>query len=266
MMGGGKREEGIGKRAFRRLRFPFYSFLISFSLSGCHFGTFPDPNDPKLAGDAQPEVLRRQVKGASDALFARQMAGEISEKQFQDLLAQFSDDLLKSTPVESVDPDKAWEYAEVYRTARKWKEAETTYRIAVKAAKDDDRRVNDSLFLAEALAQQGKIDEAISSARSTFDTTGPYKAPILYAVLYQIVPGGKRKGKDAELARLLEDAIRQSDLVEVDESTESGKAFKFALPHHQHNARELAAKLYLGVGKAADAERVLGGKLPTTRI
>ncbi len=266
MRGQGKREKGIGKRASRRLSFPFYFFLVPFSLSGCHFGTFPDPNDPSLAGDAQPEVLRRQVKGASDALFARRVSGEITDQQYQDLLAKYTDELLKSTEVESVDPSKAWEYGEVYRTARKWKEAEVLYRAAVKAATDDDRRVNDSLFLAEALAQEGKVEEAVTTARTTFNAAPTYKAPILYAVLYQIVPGGQNKGKDAELAHLLEDAIRQSDLVEVDATTESGKAFKFALPHHQHNARELAAKLYLGVGKAVDAERVLGGKLPTMRI
>jgi len=275
MRGRGKRGKEIGKkstasrrnsRPFSYFLIPFSLFLLPFCLSGCHFDTFPDPNDPSLAGEAQPEVLRRQVKGASDALFARRLSNEITEQQYQNLLAQFTDELLKSTHVESVDATKAWEYGEVYRTARKWKEAEILYRAAVKVAKDDDRRVNDSLFLAEALAQQGKVEEAIKTARTTFDTPGPFKAPILYAVLYQIVPGGQGKGKDSELAHLLEDSIRQSDLVEVDQTIESGNAFKLALPHHQHNARELAAKLYLGVGKAADAERVLGGKLPTMRI
>lgn len=269
MRDGGKGEKVRGKRGQARVRFPLFLLPLALSLSGCHFYTFPDPNDPNLAGDMQPDVLRRQVKGASDALFARRMSGEISEEQYQRLLIEYTDDLLKNTKVEAIDPEKAWEYGEVYRTARKWKEAETLYREAVKvakASKDDDRRVNDTLFLAQALAEQGNVEEAIQEARSTFDASGPFKAPILYAVLYQIVPGGQNKGKDAELARLLEDAVRQSDLVQVDPSTEAGKAFNFALPHHQHNARELAAKLYLGVGKAADAERVLGGKLPTMRI
>ncbi|RYG22927.1 hypothetical protein EON82_15645 [bacterium] len=240
--------------------------LLSCFLAGCKFGTFPDPNDPRTAGDLQPEVLRRQVKGASDALYARVLSREITEAQYRDLLAKYSDDLLKSTNIEAVDPAKAWEYGEVFRTARQWKAAEAVYRIAVEAAKDDDRRVNDTLKLAEAMAHLGKISEAIEEARKSFTAAPQFKAPILYGVLYEIAPAAQGKGKDALLARLLEDAVRQSDLTEVDPASEAGQAFAVALPHHQRNARELAATLYLKAGKANDAERVLGGKLPTMRI
>ena len=247
----------------------FSSFLLPFSLfllSGCHFGTFPDPNDPSRAGSLQPEVLRRQLKGASDALQARFGSGEITEGQYRDLLAEYADQLVSSTHIESVDPAKAWEYGEVFRTGRMWKQAEAIFRVAVKAAKDDDRRVNDTLRLAEALAHLGRVGEAVEEARKSFDAPATAKAPILYGVLLEIVPAGVGQGKDLELARLLEDAIKQSDLTKVDETTESGKGFVVALPHHQRNARRLAARLYLGVGKDADAERVLGGKTATIRI
>lgn len=212
----------------------------------------------------QPEVLRRQVKGASDALFARVADGEISDAKYRDLLANYTDSLLKNVPVESLDPKKAWEYGMVFRTGRLWSKAEAAFRIAVKAAPDIDRKVNDTLRLAEAEAQQGRVDEAVRTARETYDSS--YKVPILYSVLYEIVPAGRGKGHDADLARLLEDAVRESDFVRVDESTDEGRAFAMALPHHQHNARELAAQLYLSAGRSADAERVLGGKPPTLRI
>ena len=243
--------------------------LVSCLLLGCQFPTFPDPNDPRGAGTGQPEVLRRQVKGASDALFARVVGGEITDREYRDLLASYTDDLLKGVKVEDVDPSKAWEYGEVFRTGRLWKKAEAAYRVAVKTAKDEDRRVNDTLSLAEALAQEGRVEEAVETARRTFGTEPEHKAPILYAVLYRIVPGGQgRAGKagDLLLARLLEDAVRQSNLVRVDERTEAGRTFLVALPHHQHGARELAARLYLAGGKEEDAERVLGGKLPTIRV
>jgi tetratricopeptide (TPR) repeat protein len=240
--------------------------LVALSLVGCKFGPFPDPNDPSIAGDRQPEVLRRQVAGASDALLTRHLAGEITDAQYRDYLAKFTDDLLKPIKLESVSPSNAWQYGEVYRTARKWKEAEGLYRTAVSVAKDDDRRVNDTLSLAECLAQEGEVKKAIAEARLTFDTPPKYKAPILYGVLYRIVPGGQGKGRDGDLARLLEDAITQSGLTQVNMATDSGKAYVFALPHHQHNARELAAKLYLSVGKAADAERVLAGKLANNSV
>ena len=209
------------------------------------------------------------MKGASDALFARVVGGEITDRQYRDLLATYTDGLLKGVRVEDVDPAKAWEYGEVFRTGRLWKKAEGAYRVAVRVAKDEDRRVNDSLSLAEALAQQGRVEEAVEEARKTFESKPEVKAPILYAVLYRIVPGGRGKAGragDLRLARLLEDAIRQSDLVRVDPATEAGKAFLLALPHHQHRARELAAQMYLAAGSESDAERVLGGKLPTIRV
>lgn len=238
----------------------------SLLLSGCKFGTFPDPNDPNSAGDLQPEVLRRQVKGASDALYARVLSGEITESRYRELLAGYTGDLLKATNIEGVDPAKAWEYGEVFRTAKQWKAAEALYRVAVKAAKDDDRRVNDTLKLAEAVAHLGRVGEAIAEARKSFTAAPEFKAPILYGVLYEIAPAAQGKGKDAEIARLLEDAVRQSDLTEVSPVSEAGQAFLAALPHHQRNARQLAATLYLNAGKPDDAERVLGGKLPTVRI
>lgn len=258
----GHGNSGRGKRWW----LPFLVFPLA---SSCRLSTFPDPNDPRGAGAQQPEVLRRQVKGASDALFARVNGGEITDRQYRDLLATYTDGLLKGVRVEDVDPAKAWEYGEVFRTGRLWKKAEAAYRVAAKVAKDEDRRVNDTLSLAEAIAQQGRIEEAVATARETFDAKPEYKAPILYAALYRIVPGGRGKGEksgDLLLARFLEDAIRQSDLVRVDERTESGKAFLLALPHHQHRARELAAQMYLAAGHEEDAERVLGGKLPTIRI
>jgi tetratricopeptide (TPR) repeat protein len=260
------KKEGVRRKKGAIPLLPFSLFLFSLFLTGCHFSTFPDPNDPNRAGALQPEVLRRQVKGASDALFDRVKSGEISDAQYKDLLAKYADDLVKSVHIENVDPARAWEYGEVFRTGRMWKQAEAIYQIAVKAAKDEDRRVNDTLWLAEALANLGRVDEAVVEARKTFDTPPNSKAPILYGVLYNIAPAGGGKGKDAELARLLEDAIRRSDLTRVDESTEAGAAFRQALPHHQRNARRLAAKLYLAAGHEADAERVLGGKAPTIRI
>lgn len=244
-------------------------FVLPFlllSLAGCHFTTFPDPNDPNSGVDLQPEVLRRQVKGASDALYARVLSGEITESRYRELLTQYTDELLKTTDIEGIDPAHAWEYADVFRTAQQWKPAEALYRAAVKAAKDDDRRVNDTLKLAEAVAHLDRVPEAIETARKTFDAPPQFKAPILYGVLYEIAPAARGKKHDAEVARLLEDAIRQSDLTEVDVNSEAGRAFLTALPHHQRNARQLAATLYLNAGKPDDAERVLGGKLPTVRI
>ena len=267
MVGGGWWVDGFRERGLAPLaRLKPQTFVLALLLLGCKVAPFPDPNDPRGAGRQQPEVLRRQVKGASDALYARMLGAEITDAQYKDLLAKYTDELLKGVKIESLDPARAWEYGDVFRTGRIWDKAEAAFRIAVRVAKDDDRRVNDLLSLAECEAAQGRVAEAIADARKTFDAPPGFKAPILYGVLYRIAPLGAGQGKDAELARLVEDSIRQSDLVRVDETTESGKAFVVALPHHQHNARNLAAKLYLAAGRESEAERVLAGKLPTLRI
>ena len=213
---------------------------------------------------AQPEVLRRQVKGASDSLLAREAGGEITDEQYRNMLAQYTDDLLHNVHVESLDPKRAWEYGMVFRAGRLWDKAEQAFRIAAAHPADEDRKVNDTLRLAEAEAQLGHVAEAVKTARQAF--ASDYKVPILYSVLYEIVPAGEGKGHDVELARLLEDAIPQSDEAKVGTNTDEGKAFVQALSHHQHNARELAAKLYLSAGKSVDAERVLSGQASTIRV
>lgn len=240
--------------------------LAAFLLVGCKTGTFPDPNDPNSDVLPQPDVLRRQIKGASDALLARVGSGEITDAQYRDMLRDYARSLLKKTDIESVAPAKAWEYADAFRTAQMWKEDEALLRIAVKAAKDSDRGVNDRLRLAEALAHLDRVEEAIDVARETFDAPRESKVPILYAVYLEIAPAAKGKGHDVELARLLEDASRQADLAVVDPNSDSGKAFLFALPHHQRNARKLAAELYLAAGRSQDAERVMADRLPTIKL
>ena len=50
----------------------------------------------------QPEVIRRQIKGASDALFTRVSQGEITDEKYRELMAEYAEGLLKS--IECLDP------------------------------------------------------------------------------------------------------------------------------------------------------------------
>jgi hypothetical protein len=126
--------------------------------------------------------------------------------------------------------------------------------------------VNDALHLAEALAYLGRVPEAIATARTTFNAAPSDKVPILYGVLYEIAPAAQGHGRDAELAGLLDEAIRQADLTQVDPNTPAGGQYVTARPHHIRNARRLAAELFLKAGKNEEAERVLAGKLSTIRV
>src|SRR5690242_12250299 len=77
-----------------------------------HFGTPPDPNDARQAGMLTPEVLRRNLKGASDALMKRVEEGEITDSQFKGLIAKAANTLLNQVDVQHIPAKSAWEYGE----------------------------------------------------------------------------------------------------------------------------------------------------------
>lgn len=84
------------------------------------------------------------------------------------------------------------------------------------------------------------------------------KAPILPAVLLEIVPAGRGKGSDKALADLLVAAMDQHFQTRVDPATEPGKAFLVARKYHIRNSIELASRLYRTAGQpklAATIER-----------
>lgn len=218
-------------------------------LAGCQSGTFPDPNDPADVGTLQPEVLMNNLKGASQNLNERKAKGEIDDKAYKRYISEYARKLLASVKIESVPPERYWEYAEVYRTAELWPETEVWARRAVKAAKNQDRRVNDSLHLAQALANLNRVPEAIQVARSVFDTPPNEKAPIITAVLLELVPAASGKGSDIEVAKLLEDAIQQAHQTVVDGNSEAGKMYLMARPHHVNNAWHTVINLYRMAGR-----------------
>jgi hypothetical protein len=222
--------------------------------AGCHWGVPPDPNDPRTAGLLKPDVLRQDLAGASDALMERVQKGEIDDAKYKELMAKAANSLLDQVDIGQIPPAQAWQYGDVYITARRWKDARRALEIAVKAAKDDDRRVNDNLRLARVLAELGEVPAAVKTARSTFNVTDTGAAPILPATLLEIVPAGAGKGDDAELAALLEDAIACEQRTIVDAKTIPGQSFLVARPHHVRNAWRKVVELYRSAGKTNEAE------------
>lgn len=227
------------------------------TVAGCRTGTLPDPNDPAAAGAMAPDVLRQNLKGVSDMLNERLETGEINRREYQALIQRAANELLEKTQIDFIAPERAWEYVEVLRAAGQWDAAVKYARVAVdhaKRTKNSDRFVNDSLRLAEALAQTNKVPEAIRTARTTFNVERTAMAPILMATLYEIVKAGEQKGHDVALARLLEEAIRCHELTIVDPKTEAGKAFLGAKPTHLRRAWTKVIQLYLA-GRRDDLAR-----------
>lgn len=231
--------------------------LATFALAGCRLPPPPDPNDPNGDTVMQIDVLRRNLSWASQAVNERVAKGEITDEQGKELLAESAQRLLAGVKIDKINPVEAWEYGDVFRTAKDWKLAFAAYTVAVGQAeksKNEDRRVNDTLRLAEAEANLGKLVEAVETARKTFNAKPQGKAPILLGVLYEIVPGGEGKGKDAELAKLLEEAISQHEAVVVNSESESGRAFLMARPHHLIKAWGKVVDLYRAAGLQQEAE------------
>lgn len=231
--------------------------LAGLVLTGCKTGVLKDPNDPADAGVLAPEILRRNLKGVSDMLNDRLAAGEIGPRRYQALIEDAAKELLAKVNIDRVDPAHAWEYVEVLRTAGRWEDVERFAKVAVKSAQktqNADRLVNDTLRLAQAQAKLGRVKEAIATARSVYGAKPTDAAPILPATLYEIVPAGRGKGHDPELAKLLEDAIDCHMGTIVDVNSEAGKMFILARPTHIQRAWSWVITLYRNANQPAEAE------------
>ena len=225
---------------------PVFGLILGMFLAGCQSPTLPDPNDPKNAGVMAPEVLRRNLAGAADAFFDRARHREITDAEARKMLTDYATELLKDIRPNEVQASQAWEYAEVLIAANRFADAEKMLMVALKNPQTEDRRVNDSLRLARCQAMLGDVNAAIATARTTFTAAPQEKAPILLAILMEVVPAGRGKGADAALADLLSEAIEQGRQVSVDSSTESGKSYFLALSYHIRRAEKVISELRAG--------------------
>lgn len=212
-------------------------------LTGCPTKPAKDPNDPAQMGLLQPEVLMKNLRAASDAANRRVARGELTVVQAKAIVSQCARELTQHITIQKIPENRAWEYAEVFRTAQMWDRAKAAFEQALEHPRTEDRRVNDSLRLAHVLAELGEVPRAIAMARSVFDVPSQGRAPIMPALIFEIVPAAEGKGYDLELARLLEDAIPIYDATTVDESTTPGKEFVIAKPFHIAGARRMIVRL-----------------------
>ncbi len=225
---------------------------------GCQSSTLPNPNDPADVGALSPDNLRDQLTSISDALNIHRTKREITEKEYHELLKEAADRLLIGYDSAKIDPLKAWKYGEALITAEKWSEAKIAYEIAVASARafhNEDRRVNDTLRLARVLGETGHVAEAIKTARTVFNAKPVDAAPILFGVQYEIVKASRGKGKDVELAHLVEDAIAITMRVEVDPNSDAGRSFINLRPRHIGQAWGTIASLYKAANLPVEAEK-----------
>ncbi len=226
------------------MRWLWLNLLILPVLAGCYYDQIPDPNSYSRSSQLiDGRILQRNIRFAHADLQRRVDKGEISERTKDRLIRELVQSIAEHIEPDKVQNEQAYAFADVLRQAGQLEDAENLYRRAVEHAQSEDRLVNDALQLARVLAMQGKNDDAIKTARSTFDADPKEKAPILMAVLYEIVPAGLGKDHDIELAQLLIDSIDQQMQVVVNMETEGGQLFLTAGPSHVNNAWQLALRI-----------------------
>lgn len=205
----------------------------------------------------QAAVLRRNLDYANKVLEHRAEVGEIAPEERKELLKRYAADLIEQIKVDRIPDAEAWEYGDIFKTAEVWDKAKIAYEKAIRSPRNEDRRVNDTLRLALCEAHLGNVARAIELARSVFDVTETGKAPILPAVLLEIVPAGENKGQDEDLANLLWDAIKQHQMTVVDPKTEGGRAFVRAKPIHIRDAYRKVVQLFTRAGRHDEADHAL---------
>lgn len=225
-------------------------------LAGCQTGQLPDPNAPDEIS-SHPDIIRRNLLDYREHLQERALKGEIMPTEVNKRVAERAKEMLVAVKETHITPANAWQYADAYRQAENWERAMEILDESRKNPVDEDRRVNDSIQFARCAAHLGKMTEALAAVRETFTASPQEKAPILPGVLLEVVPEGRGKKHDAELAAVLEEAIAQHNLVEVDVNSDAGRAFFQAKPFHIQNAWALVIKLYSDAGKTEMAREAL---------
>lgn len=226
--------------------------LAGLCLAGCHSVAIPDPNNPATAGPRAVAVLQKDLKNASDTINDRVDRGEITTEAGNQILAHYADSELARANLKVIPADQLGELARIEITAHHWQRASALLAERVKQPDSEHNRIVDSLELARCDAELGHINQAISLTRSTFSAPPQEKWPILYKTYLEIVPAALKHstGREMDLARLVEDAIRQHELAVGNPAVEPDNSLIAARAFHIQQAWKLIAKIYHSASKA----------------
>lgn len=239
--------------------------LLSLVLSGlavlacgCQSGKLPDPNSENEIA-LYPEIMMRNLVNWRNRLDRKVARKELSSEQRDAMMAEKTNEYLQLISPEMANEDNAWIYGDLFRDGGRWDDAYRLYDAARRSAKTEDRRVNDSLRFARAAAKLKRHDEALAAIKETFDTPAEEKAPILPAVLYEVVAAAEedKKAPFSQYAKVLEEAIKQHLVTQVDQNSDPGKAFLAAKPTHLSRGWSKVVGLYQAGGDLAAARAAI---------
>ncbi|MEQ1936106.1 MAG: hypothetical protein ABL962_19805 [Fimbriimonadaceae bacterium] len=203
----------------------------------------PDPNDPAKNKLMASEVLLRNLRVTSDAANMRVAKGEWGPRRAKRKVSEAAADMVAHIKIENIQPSEAWEYGEVLWTAKQWDKAAEVLELAVKAAQSEDRRINDTLRLAQCYVALEQVDKGIALARTTFNAKPADSEPLIPSILFELVPLARNQGKNLALAKLLEDAIPIYAGTKLEAGSQRERDFQVAKPHLIKQANATAAWL-----------------------
>ena len=108
--------------------------IIAMFLVGCHTPTIANPNDPAQVGVLSGENIVDQLESASDGLALHRDKREISEMQYEAIMAQYARQLLVGFSIQKMESGKAFKYGKALITAQMWPEAKQVLEVAVNEA------------------------------------------------------------------------------------------------------------------------------------
>ncbi|HRD31969.1 MAG TPA: hypothetical protein PLS15_09825 [Fimbriimonadaceae bacterium] len=234
---------------------------LAFASFGCQTDVIDYPLDPQQVGQVDADLVLRTYNAHRERLEVRVAKQGLDPKEKDRLLREFLKTFTDTTDTGNIPIEKAYQYADMFRLAGDWKTAENLYGASVKWAegrKDYDRFTNDALRQAWCLAELGQVKPALALARRTYTVPPAAKAPILFAVLYEITPAARGKGEDKELAKLIADACAQHVQVRVDPASASGQALIQGRAYHMRVAMNTVIELYGNDARNPEARELVG--------
>jgi tetratricopeptide (TPR) repeat protein len=243
--------------------------FMALALSGCHFRSEPNPNDPnQVSGDRQPFVIKDYMKQLSDVVSTAVEANQITETQGVELTTEEARTFMHGIRLKRIPPNEEAIVAQGFITAHEWEKAKEHLDVALTVDSTANALVNDRLRYARCLANLGDVEGAIKWARLSFEAPPTSKWPILYGVYLEIVPPAieENPADGLELAQLVKDAISQHEqaardlTLKDDEMIANEDRWYDARPYHIEKAWDLVIKIYNDakrpdLAKAAAASR-----------
>jgi len=222
--------------------------VVGLFAGGCEFKPKFNPNDPnQVSADRQPVVIQAYFKQMSDDVIGPAVsAAQITREKGDQMMVEGAKDYLNTIHLKDTPPNLMWMLGDEFITAHDWKRAKTFLEQALKVDTGPDRLVHDRVWFARCQAELGEVDEAIKTARSAFEAPPYWKWPILYAVIYEIVPAAEREKPSARLAlaQLVKDSIKQHEAASGTGSDVTRLDYLIRRQYHINRAWRLVEELY----------------------